>query len=68
MTRVLMTRVSKTVAARCSLIADTIVPEYRNGKRRYSCTSIVAKRWLAAWDGARMAQVRAPKQKPGKLR
>jgi len=59
---------SKTTAARCSLIADTIVPEYRNGKRRYSCTSIVAKRWQAAWDGARIAQTSATKPKLGKLR
>ncbi len=46
---------SKTpVDERCTQIADVVVPEYRGGKD-YSCTGRVAKRWQAAWDGARLA-------------
>lgn len=33
-------------------IADQIVPEYRDGKRAYSCTSWTAKRWQAAYEAA----------------
>lgn len=33
-------------------IADKIVPAYRDGGRRYSCTGNVAKMWQAAYDGA----------------
>jgi len=40
------------IAARCTQIADEIVPEYRGSERGYSCTGSVAKRWQAAWDGA----------------
>lgn len=44
-----------TFAARCTLVADQVVPEYRRGPRSYACTSPVAKRWQAAWDGACVA-------------
>lgn len=44
----------------CTKIADVVVPEYRDGKRSYSCTGRVAKRWQAAWDGACLALGRAP--------
>jgi hypothetical protein len=40
------------IGKRCTQIADAVVPEYRGGKRSYSCTGTVAKRWQAAWDGA----------------
>ena len=40
------------IEARCVAIADTVVPNYRNGKRAYSCTSQVARMWQAAYDGA----------------
>jgi hypothetical protein len=40
-------------------IADRVVPEYRDGKRSYSCTGTVAKRWQAAYDGACIAFVRS---------
>lgn len=33
-------------------IADKIVPQYRNGKRSYSCNSHTAKRWNAAFNAA----------------
>jgi len=33
-------------------IADQVVPEYRGGKRGYSCSSHTAKRWGAAYDAA----------------
>jgi hypothetical protein len=48
------------ITARCTQIADAVVPEYRNGKRSYSCTGRVAKRWQAAWDGACIALGRSP--------
>lgn len=40
------------VEARCTAIADQVVPAYRHGKRSYSCGSTVARAWRAAWDGA----------------
>lgn len=40
---------------RCTLVADTVVPEYRDERRSYSCTGSMAKRWQAAWDGACVA-------------
>lgn len=43
------------IDARCVAIADTVVPNYRNGKRAYSCTSQVARMWQAAYDGAAAA-------------
>lgn len=49
------------ITARCTQIADAVVPEYRAGKRSYSCTGRVAKRWQAAWDGACIALGREPK-------
>lgn len=39
---------------RYAAIADQVVPEYR-GDRVYSCTGHCAKRWNAAYDGARIA-------------
>jgi hypothetical protein len=39
----------------CTQIADTVVPKFRDGKKSYSCTGSVAKRWQAAWDGACIA-------------
>jgi ribulose kinase len=52
-----VTSKSKTdpIAARCTQIADKVVPEYRGSERGYSCTGSVAKRWQAAWDGACVA-------------
>ena len=47
-------------ADRCTQIADAIVPMYRDGKKSYSCTGVVAKRWQAAWDGACVALGRSP--------
>jgi len=47
---------------RCVEIADTVVPQYRSGKRNYSCTGGMAKRWLAAFEGARIALGRDPKE------
>lgn len=43
------------IEARCVAIADIVVPNYRNGKRAYSCTSQVARMWQAAYDGAAAA-------------
>lgn len=40
------------IEARCVAITDTVVPNYRNGKRAYSCISQVARMWQAAYDGA----------------
>lgn len=37
---------------RALAIADKIVPAYRAGGRRYSCTGNVAQMWQAAYDGA----------------
>lgn len=37
----------------CAEIADKVVPEYRNGKRNYSCTSWKAKCWNAAYEGGK---------------
>lgn len=51
-----------TIEARCTQIADTIVPEYRGGKKSYGCTGVVAKRWQAAWDGACLALGHDPKR------
>lgn len=47
--------------ARCTQIADGVVPEYRIG-RSYSCTGTIAKRWQAAWDGAYRALRGAPRE------
>lgn len=49
------------VETRCAKIADMVVPQYRNGEKSYSCTGGVAKRWLAAFEGARMALDHDPK-------
>ena len=46
---------------RCTQIADRVVPEYRAGRKSYSCTGGVAKRWQAAWDGACIALGYDPK-------
>lgn len=43
---------SDAIDKRCTQIADVVVPAYRDGRRSYSCTGTVAKRWQAAWDGA----------------
>jgi len=48
------------LTARCTQIADAVVPEYRGGRRSYSCTGRVAKRWQAAWNGACLALGRDP--------
>ncbi|GEM71750.1 hypothetical protein SAQ01S_15160 [Sphingomonas aquatilis NBRC 16722] len=40
------------VEERCAAVADTLVPNYRNGSRAYSCAGHVAKMWQAAYDGA----------------
>jgi hypothetical protein len=53
---------SNAITKRCTQIADTVVPEYRAGKRSYSCTGRVAKRWQAAWDGACIALGHAPEE------
>ena len=53
--------VNDVVTARCTQIADAVVPEYRAGKRSYTCTGRVAKRWQAAWEGACIALGREPK-------
>ena len=42
------------VKRRCAYIADRCVPEYRAGKKSYSCTGTVAKRWEAAWKATSM--------------
>lgn len=42
----------------CSRIADQVVPEYRGGARSYSCTGTIAKRWNAAYEAAKIAEVR----------
>lgn len=36
----------------CVHVADAIVPNYRHGKRTYSCGGTVAQRWQAAYDAA----------------
>ena len=38
-----------------SEIADRVVPEYRDYRSTYSCTGQVAKRWVAAWTAACLA-------------
>jgi hypothetical protein len=48
------------ITARCTQIADEVVPEYRGSERSYSCAGTVAKRWQAAWDGACVALGHAP--------
>ena len=55
------TPLNDAITERCTQIADAVVPEYRAGKRSYSCTGRVAKRWQAAWDGACIALGREPK-------
>ncbi|SFR86876.1 hypothetical protein [Sphingomonas jatrophae] len=40
---------------RCAEIADKVVPEYRSGQRTYPCHGHTAKRWDAAYEGARSA-------------
>lgn len=49
------------IVAHCTKIADEVVPEYRTGRRDYSCTGHVAKRWQAAWDGACIALGHTPR-------
>jgi hypothetical protein len=44
-----------SIAARCTQVADAVVPQYRGGKKSYSCTGTVARHWQAAWDGACIA-------------
>lgn len=44
-----------TLNTRCTQIADMVVPEYRAGRKSYSCIGSVAKRWQAAWDSACIA-------------
>jgi hypothetical protein len=51
------------LAARCTQIADTVVPKFRDGKKSYSCTGSVAKRWQTAWDAACIALGYDPKDK-----
>lgn len=43
------------ISERCTLIADKVVPQYRDEKKSYGCTGVVAKRWQAAWDGTCLA-------------
>lgn len=50
----------------CTEVADQVVPEYRDGRHRYSCASRVAKRWQAAWDGACVALGHEPKNFRGR--
>jgi hypothetical protein len=52
---------SDVIVKCCTQIADEVVPEYRGGKRSYSCTGRVAKRWQAAWDGTCVALGHEPK-------
>jgi len=50
--------VDRSRNARAIEIADRVVPEYRNtasGAPSYSCSGHTAKRWEAAFDGARLA-------------
>lgn len=48
--------------ARCTAIADCVVPKYRHGDRSYSCGGTIAKMWQAAWDGACAAYGRDPSE------
>lgn len=52
----------RALVKRCVQIADTVVPQYRSGKRGYSCTGGMAKRWLAALEGACIALGRDPRE------
>jgi len=45
----------KELNTHCTQVADMVVPQYRDGKKSYSCTGGVAKRWGAAFEGARLA-------------
>ncbi len=49
----------KTIEARCTRIADAVVPEYNSDS--YSCTGTIAKRWQAAWDAACISNGYEPK-------
>ncbi|WP_242136953.1 hypothetical protein [Sphingomonas sp. TREG-RG-20F-R18-01] len=41
---------------RCIEIADQVVPQYRAADARHTgCTSHTAKRWSAAYEGAKLA-------------
>ena len=61
-----MSRVKRTptlprsIEARCTQIADAVVPAYRTAGRALSCTGTIAKRWQAAWDGACLALAHDP--------
>lgn len=44
---------AETIPARCTEIADKVVPEYRS--HRMSCTGVYAKCWQSAWDAACLA-------------
>ena len=46
---------AEQINRRCVDIADQVVPEYRGRIPAPSCTGIYAKRWQAAYDGARIA-------------
>lgn len=49
-----------TAEQKACAIADRIVPAYRQGPRRYSCTGHVAKMWDAAFSGALAALAEQP--------
>lgn len=55
---------SKQLHARAIQIGDQVVPEYRNGKRSFSCGSHTAKRWQAAYDAA-LAVLQQLQARPG---
>lgn len=46
---------AEQIEKQCIDIADKIVPQYRNGKRSYSCHGTIANKWGAAYYGAYMA-------------
>lgn len=50
-----MTRADHIAMIDPASIADRVVPEYRDGKRSYSCTGNTAKRWGAAYEAAKIA-------------
>jgi len=52
----------REIETRCLLIADKVVPQYRSGKRGYSCTGGMAKRWGAAFEGALLALGHDPEE------
>lgn len=44
-----------TPELRARLIADDVVPQYRNGVRSYGCGSWIAKMWGSAYEAALLA-------------